>query len=275
MSKKCARPTCENRASKNGHCNKHAYALGLIRERVDARRITAAVRAGLEAGWSVSSLADAAGRSPATIANLRDGKYRTVTQKVESSLLQALEADEPLMVPGWRATRRVTSLRAAGFSILDLAEGMGTSRSQIIKLSRDVPPERVTVEFFGRLDEFWRAHAADPVRPVSKNQPDRGWTLPMAWWDIDDPDERRDPLTPAQRGDIVPKSFALRDAARFLMDSMTDRALEKELGTSRITARNIVEKPDGGIARESAHRVLHLARRLGWEPGQNTEKDVA
>lgn len=178
----------------------------------------------------------------------------------------------PLMVPAIGVIRRLRALQALGWTQVQLAEHTSVSAARIGHLSQGFRTGRrhggkavtthVRQETHEAVDELFRKLCMtlppDPDGWVAQRQRDlarrKGWAPPLAWDDIDDPDEHRR----ADRHDGVrrpPRRHADVDMA------IVFRVLNGEnLWTTRAEKDEIMRRwvQAGKSARE-------LCGRLGWK----------
>lgn len=271
--KECARPTCTRikHTAGRGYCLKHAEVLGIIKPFVPRNKALAAVEEKLAQGHTLYSLANAAGLSHTAIYKFAAGPDTWGTDGMKQDTYQAI-LNAPLRTtyaPAWPSIRRVQSLRAAGHTMQELVDGSGVSQNILTKLSfRN--PERVSYEVHEKITDYYRRHVADPVRPVTQKIAKHRWPLPMEWWDIDDPQERRGLLTKAQTNDRITMTADIVDAAQWLADYYGAREAASEgIGVSRPALSHILNGQRGKITREVAHRVTYMAGKTGWAAGSD------
>lgn len=120
--------------------------------------------------------------------------------------------------------RRMQALVALGYSYRDLSEHLGVGHDQARKLAlpmayvRSSTADRVKAVFeklcMTPAADSWRASYARTVARKS------GWVPPLAWTDIDDPNEQPDLGAPDARGGNGGRSIAnLLEDAEWLADS--------------------------------------------------------
>lgn len=269
---KCSRPACPNKAPAgyHGYCMKHASWAGVSHPLADgdeARKLIAHHRA---AGHSLTSIQHHTGIGIATLIGVENGTRDHVRESTMSRL-RNLDAD-PTTVPAWPLTRRLQALRAAGTPSAELVAGTGLNQDTIWRLSAG-RAKRASRRVDDAIRSYYAAHEADPVRPADPKVAKRRWPLPMEWWDIDDPQERRGLLTTAQLSDHVPLTDDIVDAAQWLVDDYGARreVASEGIGLSRPTLGHILDGKRDQITRETAHRVTYMASQTGWAPGRTQE----
>ena len=170
---------------------------------------TATIKAHLQplvdAGWGYHVIADAAGVSRGTVLNVMRQRRRTVKAGTATALLdltwahlaQHRDAAERTPVDGSR--RRVEALWWLGYTNQQIADAAGLHDSTITRLLRG-HYRTVTATTAAGVDRAFRAlwdkpaRATDWVsaRTIRAQQAEaqrRGYVSPLAWDDIDDPDE--------------------------------------------------------------------------------------
>lgn len=268
----CDRPICSRIAHKagRGYCLRHAEVLGIIKPFIPRDKALPVVQRQLDRGHTLWSLAKAAGLHQATLYKFMAGPESSwgadgMKQSTYEAILNA-----PMRLtyaPAWPSARRIQSLRAAGHSVGELQEGAGISQDVISRLSFH-GPKQVAWEVQEKIFSYYRAHVADPVRPAGPKIDKRRWPLPMEWWDIDDPKERRTPVTDEQSRDRVPLDGLVLDAADWIVSeygTMKDAATA--IGVVTATVRDIMSGKAETVAREVRHRLVYMAGQAGWVPG--------
>jgi hypothetical protein len=104
---------------------------------------------------------------------------------------------------GYRATipalglmRRMQALRAIGYTVPQLSEATGLSTVYLYQLSEGRRSERINKRHAQKINEVYRTLCVQPCHNKGKSlraknyAKKRGWFPPMAWDDIDDPQER-------------------------------------------------------------------------------------
>lgn len=191
---KCKRPRCPNLAytarNAQGYCVKHARAAGLQLPKVPAEPVAQHVRRLLDRGWTRSQLAKAAGVGVETICSVRDLRYPRIYGETAAKLLACDGAPEdPALQPKWRATRRLQALRAAGWTVREIAEGTQLTTTEISKLCNH-PEGSIYRDTWHKISDFYDEHAGPTIRPCTPNIRAKRWLTPLMWDDIDDPDEQ-------------------------------------------------------------------------------------
>lgn len=190
---KCASPKCELQASNrsHGYCIKHAYATGAIRPRVDSTMARQKLLTLLEAGSTLPSISEAIGVDSTTLHRIRHGESKTILRKNHDAIMQADPRKTIITVPAWQLTRRIRALRAAGWTLQDLADHTGLTKTHLSRISCG-DSTRVLRRTAIAIRDAYTDLSAKPIRPASTNIQRRRWALPFEWDNIDDPNEHRD-----------------------------------------------------------------------------------
>lgn len=94
------------------------------------------------------------------------------------------------------AMRRVQALRAIGWTVPALAEATGLSTAYLYQLSTGLRSQRINKRNAEAIDRAYRVLCVQPLHKGYGAKRARlaakaaGWFPPMAWDDIDDPQER-------------------------------------------------------------------------------------
>ena len=108
--------------------------------------------------------------------------------------------------------RRLQALSCNGWSLASLARSAGLTRNALLHITHQRNPrvrkfvaDRVS-EMYERLwDQQATGSQAVKVRNLASA---KGWLPPMAWLDIDDPDEKPDMHSHQDRSEIVAEEYA-------------------------------------------------------------------
>lgn len=143
-------------------------------------------------GMKWSAIARAAGVSRGTIDRLRRGTSGTVTVAVESAILNVRHiANRNLtVVPAIGLRRRIQALQMMGWAQATLAEAFSVSDTSSV---RDwTRQDRVLWDTHERVRVFYESHCMTfgGSRRTASRAEQSGYAPPMAWLDIDDPDEQ-------------------------------------------------------------------------------------
>lgn len=152
------------------------------------------------AGWPTPSEVAAREAEDQALAERR--AHRAALQAAYTKQQYLLRVDR-LMVPTLGATRRLQALAALGWTALELGERLGVSGTRVGHLQAGKYPvlHRSTAGRVAALyDELSMQVPADPeetprhvVRVHARQRrmaASKGWAPPLAWDDIDDPDEK-------------------------------------------------------------------------------------
>ena len=172
----------------------------------------AAVRAHLlelrEAGMGIKAIAQAAGVGRSRVGEIITGKAQRVTHRVADALL-AVTPDQRLQLPPHGVTRRLRALNALGYPTRLLAAEVGTTQEVIcdhLRAERKyvlAPTDRRVRETYDRL-----CMTPGPSEVSAKIARRNGYAPPLAWTDIDDPDEQP---TGIREGDEPDRTEVLAD----------------------------------------------------------------
>lgn len=93
-------------------------------------------------------------------------------------------------VPAWRATRKLQALSAIGWDCEELGRRLGISWGRAAQLRRGDGESR-DVSLAQKIDALYNElHMIPGPSAVTRSRASRyGWPPPLAWDDIDDPDE--------------------------------------------------------------------------------------
>lgn len=187
---KCARPACDRTPinGARGYCRKHAYVEGTLTPFVDAAPTRRIFHQAQQDGHSIETISKATGVSYGSVFRILNRKSSRVRKITEDRARRF--SGNPNRMESWPLTRRVRSLLAAGHDMTRISTECGVSRETI---SHIVHGEYPTVLW--RVGEavlaYWSEHEADPVGRPHPLAIEHGWNVPLAWDDIDDPDEER------------------------------------------------------------------------------------
>ena len=219
------------------------------------------VRALMHEGMSIVRIANASSVHTSRISRLLYGRYGAPLTKIQrdfSDTILAVESESRL-VPAWRVRRRLGALVALGYSQNRLAALLDCSQNRVWELLHRKQDD-VTRETYAKVDALYRRLCMTPAPRVTPG--DRmaaskahraaernGWLPPLAWENIDDPDEN--PRLQEHRAPADSIDHAV--VARLLdLETVRSTRAEKEEAMRRWLAR-------GGSARqfEIAHNWKH------------------
>lgn len=183
---KCSRG-CGRQVYRQSLCKPHYLVAHPELRRVPATRSREHLTRCLEAGATRRGIALSIGVPIETVRQVANGSYRRVTRGTQRKLLTATP-EMARQVPAWPTVRRIQALRAAGWSIDELAQRSGLHYETIVSIGQE-RYSVVGVDLAATINRMYRQcglrlrPGADPANPVN------GWTPPAGWDDIDNPDE--------------------------------------------------------------------------------------
>lgn len=264
---KCARSKCPNRAKTGheGYCGKHSYAFGIVVPMVPITTAQERIHRWMGEGHTIHAISTSTGLHFYTIRGIATGSYNSIRQVTHDTIMGA--SISPNRAEAWPAARRLQALRAAGHTKAELQAGARLSTRTITLLSFD-KYEHISFAVDARVRDYYDQHHMDPVRPPTTAVRKHRWPLPFDWVDIDDPQERRGLLTAEQRADRIPVTTELSDAARFLHATHSENCdfAGATAGVFGTTLMDVLHMRNRTVARETAHRITHMAGRTGWAP---------
>ena len=147
----------------------------------------------VDQGYSVASIAQAIGRHKTGL-----NRARRVGRCSEETYrrLMNLDVEKCPYQPGWRVTRRVRALMAAGVTTREIAADSGLHHGLIAHLA-GARRKFVTLDTFRAIDQVWDARKNDPVQPPVAIVRTKRWAVPWEWDNIDgDEDLHGDAFVP-------------------------------------------------------------------------------
>lgn len=144
------------------------------------------------------------------------------------------------LVPAIGARRRVEALARLGYTRADLSRRLGKHRDWIRKVTSNTLIQRETFEIIAALyEQLCMTPATGPLANRTRTWATRqGWPPPLAWDDIDNPDERPD-------GWHYTPTTDRHDALTDLVDSGAGLTTAlRELGLTRETLERWCERHD-------------------------------
>lgn len=190
---KCRRPNCTRRATpRAAHrlCPGHAHVAGVENPYIDATVAQEQVAAMRRAGWTMPQIADETGLGLNTVKRLDARAYKRVRTATARAIHAAAPLDPPPghLVDAMGVRRRLRSLQAAGWSLDRLCDYLDMSRAAVWCLTSGSATQ--TLPSTDRtIRAAWDALHMQPVGKPTSSARKHGWPVPMAWEDIDDPDE--------------------------------------------------------------------------------------
>lgn len=149
-------------------------------------------------GWSYAAISELSGVSTGSISRIATGDVTTTLTR-SAARIQALplRPRPGASIPAWRVQRRLQALQAIGWSLVEIGRHTGWSPQNLNSLlaNRWRDREGVTPATFELVDAAYRDMAMRPpaedrwVKAVRSRAAAKGWLSPMAWDDIDDPNE--------------------------------------------------------------------------------------
>ena len=228
---KCARPGCHRtgRKSARGYCRAHAYALGIFTPRIDAEPARQHIKKLQTQGMTRAAIARQAGLSESGVNTLFNSR-KTIHPNTHKAIL-AVTPHPTGILPAIGYNRRIRALRAAGYTIRELADHTGLDRATISGLSHD-KWDTVTQTTADRIRNTYNQLAHKPVRPPRADVAKYNWPKPYDWDNIDDPDEQ-----PHTRVTLTP---ATTRRLNYLMEHLgTKKAVGEYIGIHETTVRHI------------------------------------
>lgn len=242
---RCRCETCRAEARRYEQHRNRQRAYGRVAY-VDAEPARTHVRELMAAGLGWKRVAAVAGVPNGTMTKLLYGhpqrgsmpsqRIRLATaEKVLAISADAVGLADHALVDALGCHRRLQALVACGWSQCKLAEAIGVSRPNFGAMMRSAQVHASTARTVRALYErLWdqRPPQATHREKISVSRAkcyarERGWVVPMAWDDIDDPDETPDVGEQDRRGGVD------MDEVRWLRSFGTsDELIAKRLGTT-------------------------------------------
>ncbi len=176
-----------DRAEKIGRIRRHRGIPGYL----PATTITPHIRRLLAAGWTRVDIAAHAGIGRRTIQNILTGQQPNVQRHTATAITRLRPADAPTRVAAVGTVRRIQALACIGWAAKQTGQDAGLTSSftgDLVAGAYQRIPRAAAVA----VDEVFRARCMTPgpssvARTVAARN---GWVAPLAWDDIDDPDEQ-------------------------------------------------------------------------------------
>lgn len=163
--------------------------------------------------YTKSAMGSLAAMNSSAIYRIQSGLQPQVTREVEARIL-AIKPGEDVggqWVPAIYAARRIQALTALGYSVHWQAVQLGYQKQNMIGLIRGEKPF-ITSTVDQRIREHYERHSMTPPSAASRFErasitkaknmaATHGWVPPLAWNNIDDPNEVPDVGATLQRGD--------------------------------------------------------------------------
>lgn len=156
-----------------------------------ADRVAAHIHRLQQAGWNMPEIAAASGVNRRTLFGITANERRHVLRTTAAAVLALQPASAPRWLLAHGTARRMQALAAIGWTVAETGQAAGLNGSGC----RDLVTgrrRRVTREVAAAVDAVFRARCMTPgpsghARTVAARN---GWPPPLAWDDIDDPDEK-------------------------------------------------------------------------------------
>lgn len=168
-------------------------------------------------------------------------------------------------VPAWRALRRVRALQRLGWSVPVLAARLGLKHQAIYGIGRGPTMYRSTFDRIAAMYDELCMKVPDPrtasekasVTKTRRHAEAMGWPPPLAWDDIDDPNEF--PLT-------RPPRMPVRGELGVTADQWIDRIQAGQKPGPHWPERSVREEIVATWQRRTGKGLHELARLTGWKP---------
>ncbi len=216
---KCRRTTCGRRIERSGLCAQH-YRASNNRGYIDATPVRQHITALNNAGMSYRDIAlDAAMTATGIFYIVNSG--RTV-QKATADRILRIPIGGDGLVPCIGTRRRIQALAALGWPQKTLAARIGEREKHVSQFMRR---ERITADKARRVKAVFAelCMTEGPSDQCRKRARALGWFPPLAWDDIDNPDENPD-LT-EQPATFMDRYLEMRDTLQ-----LTDPQIAARMG---------------------------------------------
>lgn len=216
----CTHGSCPNKSRKSGLCDKH-HAVSDYHGWLDAADTKAQLHRLHNAGWAWEAIAEEAGLTSNGLYYLRDGaRYvRAFTAKVIQDI--PLDGGSGL-VPAVGLRRRIEALAVNGWSQAECARRIGIGRWVLWQWANGERVKLRNAQLVYRLfDELCMAQG--PSERTRRMAIEAGWLPPLAWDDIDNPNENPD-LT-EQPATFMDRYLEMRDTLQ-----LTDPQIAARMG---------------------------------------------
>lgn len=189
----CTSGRCTNKSWRpDGLCAKHAKCAGKLRPNVTTATAQHALAALRAEGWTLAQISRSTGISTAGLKLIPKRDPEAPTKATTYEALKDLIGTQPNnegKLPAWPYNRRLQALQAAGYTGRQLADLTGLSYGQISRLSLNVT-QQTNWYVADKILTLWEEVAHNPIiGPATPTARRRLWEPPLAWEDIDDPDE--------------------------------------------------------------------------------------
>lgn len=188
-----------------------------VRSSVDAEPVRRHVQALIDDGWTWMQLEVASGVHRTGIKALIIGQKgkppsKRILPRTAKALLAVrhMQPIEGAAYPAYRVQRRIQALHALGYDLNDLGHRLGiTSHTNMHALLQRT---RCTGAMYARVDALYQQLHMTPGPSTRARARARrlGWVPPLAWDDIDDPNETPAPIAELNRR--KPRAEVVHDA---------------------------------------------------------------
>jgi len=244
--------TCDCGSCKKCHNREHArrvYAAQAM-GRWEPKGDLVAVRAHLD--WlrsqrvSSEAIHEATGISASTVRRIQSGINQSVTKHVADQILAVTPADGiQRLAVGTR--RRIRALGRVGYSTYFIADQLNTSQNVIWELANrrkyvwGTTADRIA-ELYDRL-----SMTVGPSRTSIARATAKGWPSPLAWDNIDDPDEQPN-MGDAPRGDVARWTRVVEDFDFLVGSGESEAEALARIGVQAATVRDYRNRLNRGAA---------------------------
>lgn len=167
-----------------------AIAYGTWNPRGDLEAVVAHIRDLRAAGVGTTAIAAAVGTGRAHIQNISKAGTAHISRDLADRILAVQADDARAKLPPYRAERRLRALNRIGWSTRDLGERLGMPQENVSDLlagKRQYVTRPTMARIVSLYDELHMTPG--PNRHSARIATANGYHPPLAWDDIDDPDE--------------------------------------------------------------------------------------
>lgn len=197
-------PDCQRLDRAYGRRRRTAVAAGTWQRAVPATIVREHVRELVAAGMTQVSIATAARVGQRTVQEIVGGRRRVVYGPTAAAIMSVAARPTPPagFVDALPSARMVRALFATGWSMPALAARLGWHAQQLWEVA-DYKHAVVSVSTDRKIRDLFEELSATPGGSVKARNvaAQRGWLPPLAWDDIDDPNEK--PRLDGDGGDLV------------------------------------------------------------------------
>lgn len=187
----CKRENCHRQAERSashGYCRSHALVFKATNPRVGTTEVVDRINRLVSEGWSLADIARCAGVHEQTVSSLHRGLYQHVRLNTVRKIMSAT-GDNRLSVDAEPTDRRLRALQAAGYNQPELERITGVDQTTISVLSHGRRPNCLK-SAADTVHAVYEVLSAQPVGEPTHTARVNRWPVPMAWFDIDDPEEQ-------------------------------------------------------------------------------------